>query len=279
MIQKITIYLAILSLNLTYAQEGISDVKASLRGKNILIEYNLNGVRPNEVYTISLFSSADNFNKPLSEITGDYGPQKPGKGKSITWRIMDEIGGYTGDIRFKVVANLIYNPVRIMGPANRVIGQDGLKRFKAGKEMKIEWTGGGTDESITLNLFRGDSGSGISKVIEIGKVVNTPDGNTYDWTIPKKYITPSGEKAKMETGQDYFIQISGSSPYNEPVKSYNYYIKRPSSAVPLLLVAGVVIGGGYYLWSSVLSNPENPDPNPGPGETDEDLPFPPFPNF
>jgi formylglycine-generating enzyme required for sulfatase activity len=97
-------------INTAFAQ-SISNITASQSGKNIAINYALNGIEGITTYEIKLFVSPDGGNTwqgPLTLVTGDVGKgQAAANNKSITWEVLKEPGfvQLKGDnIQFKIKA-------------------------------------------------------------------------------------------------------------------------------------------------------------------------------
>src|SRR5436190_8172860 len=103
----------------------------------IVVHYDLIDSTSNRLYTVRLYSSADNFINPLNKVTGDVGLEvKPGKNKSIVWDAKEELGPqYRGDIELEVkgkayVPFITFNDFK----TGRV--------FKRGKKTTLTWSGG-----------------------------------------------------------------------------------------------------------------------------------------
>lgn len=273
----LTGFLLILIAKTANAQ-SIPIMTAKVNGENVLITYDLVGWVDGEIYEVEVYSSLDDYTKPLENVDGDIGVQRPGYEKLITWEAKKSIGFFTGDITFEIRASLIYSPIRIIGPTNIIRSTGKMQKFKAKDDMKISWTGGGKNESIILNLVQGDSTSGYKQVTEISKVVNEPNQtNVYNWTIPKKVTKEDGSKVKLETGKNYAIQFEGTSEYASIVQSPDYYIKKKSGAAFPMVLLAAALGGGAYYYFVVLSEDTVEQP-PVIDEPNQDLPAPPTPN-
>ncbi|MFN5628570.1 MAG: formylglycine-generating enzyme family protein, partial [Bacteroidota bacterium] len=101
--------------NAAFAQ-SISNITATQSGKNIVVNYTLNGKKGITSYEVKLFVSQDGGNTwqgPLKAVTGDVGKgQTAANSKSITWVVLAEPGfsQLKGDnIQFKIKA--FYNKV------------------------------------------------------------------------------------------------------------------------------------------------------------------------
>ncbi|MFN7691788.1 MAG: formylglycine-generating enzyme family protein, partial [Bacteroidota bacterium] len=92
--------------------QNITNITATQSGKNILVNYTINGKEGITAYEIELYVSPDGgstWQGPLTAVTGDVGnAETAGTGKSITWEVLKEPGfsQLIGDnIQFKIKAN------------------------------------------------------------------------------------------------------------------------------------------------------------------------------
>ncbi len=99
--------------------QNITNITATQNGKNIIVNYNLNGKEGISSYEIKLYVSPDGGNTwqgPLTAVSGAVGKaQTAGTEKSITWEVLNEKGFNKlkgRDIRFKVIAILSKNIIK-----------------------------------------------------------------------------------------------------------------------------------------------------------------------
>ena len=217
------------------AQE-IKDFSYRLIADKIEITYSLTG-QSSDRYDVKLYSSLDDFAKPLSLVTGEVGKDvMPGDNKKVIWDARTELGEFEGDLSIKIRANFI--PFLTFDIENGA-------RFKRAKEQLISWelTEG---ESIKLELYQAGD-----KISDLGTVAA---GTEYNWAIPKD----------LKTGGNYRIKASGSERF---AMSDAFSIKRKIPlilwAVPAVVIGGVVaiIAGGSSGGSGDTGIPDPVGPN------------------
>ena len=80
----LTVYAAATSLH-SQAQ-SLEKVNASFDGDKVIITYNLSNPSPDEKFKVALYSSHDNYARPLSLVTGDVGESvHSGTGNRVVW--------------------------------------------------------------------------------------------------------------------------------------------------------------------------------------------------
>ena len=219
--------------------QNLTDLSAIQQGNEVLVNYHLDAEQ-GKAYTITLYSSADNFARPLQLVTGDIGNKRvlPGIYKTIKWRVLDELKTFDGDISFEIRAV----------PAVPLFSNitSSLAKVKRGKEVTISWAGGLPKEQVVIELLNGD------QAVPLG----TTTANT--GSIP--FAVPSN----MKTG-NYKIRLSQAGELIDG-NSFMVQSKYPiwMKVVPLVVVGGVVAalsGGGGA--------------GPGPNPTKDDFPDPP----
>src|SRR6266850_4032298 len=81
--------------------QSIENVKASFRDGKVTVVYDLTGGKPNQKYSLQLFGSHNNFNSPLTQVSGDVGQNiGSGKEKKIEWNAKLELDEFKGNIAF-----------------------------------------------------------------------------------------------------------------------------------------------------------------------------------
>ena len=219
----------ILFVSTVLAQE-IKNISYAQEGNKVRLEFDLIG-NSSERYFIALYSSIDNYARPLQYVTGDVGKNiQPGK-KVISWDAKKELGNYQGNIRFKLKARFI--------PLLTFTNIDGNTKFKKGKSYTITWRGGPEKGSLHLDLL-----SGTEKVASLATVGNT---GTWTWKVPKKIAKGS---YRIRASADGRTQTS---------ENFKIVPKVPLLAViiPGVAVAGVAVA---ILISHGSGNNDIPDP-------------------
>ena len=94
-----------IQLQVSRAQD-ITHVRASQQGKEVVISYDISGASPADTYSVQLFLGTENgWQGPLKAVNGHVGPNVAGGCcKKIVWMAMNEYLAFSGNYRFKVVA-------------------------------------------------------------------------------------------------------------------------------------------------------------------------------
>lgn len=224
--------------------QGIINQSAQVIDDNDLVEikYTLQGQK-GEVYNVSVYSSHDDFTKPLISVTGDVGSGiEVGGERTILWQPKNELESFKGKISFEIKAELNSAPIVITIPnASNSI-------FKKGKTLDVSWNGGAKQEIFYVQLLK----DGIEKLIIDTVTINTISNNKISWEIP----------GSVRKGDDYQIRITSADRINVYKHSSSFTIKP---RVPLVLkcipIAAGLIAAVIYL----IDNPPPPlEPLPGP---------------
>lgn len=221
--------------------QRVDNVKASISGDIIIVSYDLIA-DTDESFNVNLYSSKDNFEQPLTLVTGDVGVNiKSGKGKRIEWLAKNELLDYKGNLIFEVRAFL---PEPAFDPLEFV--NFDLKEIKSGKSYRLQWEGGKEDEKIDLILFEDGN--------EKYKIATVNNDGRYLWKIPK------GNKSST-----YQIQLRAETGI---VASNSFQIKK---GFPTLLVGGGALLVGGITAAIIILDPFG-------GEEGNELPIAPDPN-
>ncbi len=231
---KKLLYLLVLISNLVFGQ-NFSIRRVEVAGDKVNLYYDLVDTIASRSYTVSVFSSRDNFLTPLQKVTGDLGLEvRPGAHKKIIWNVKEELGAdFEGKVSLEVRGRLYIPFVRL----------DGLnKTFKRLRPTEITWTGGTQQNILNFDLYKGDD-----KITSFPNIANV---GHYTMTIP----------TTVKPGKGYKFKITDSRNKDQIVFSAPFAVTRK---VPLLLKAGPVAlaGAGIYLLTSGKKGPKNiPDP-------------------
>lgn len=221
--------------------QRVDNVKASINGDIIIVSFDLIA-ETDETFNVNLYSSKDNFQQPLTLVTGDVGVNiKAGKGKRIEWLAKNELVDYKGTLIFEVRAFL---PEPAFDPLEFV--NFDLKEIKSGKSYRLQWKGGKENEKIDLMLFEDGN--------EKYKISTVNNDGRYLWKIPK------GNKSST-----YQIQLKGETGI---VASNSFQIKKG--------FPGLLVGGGALLVGGITAAIIILDPFGG--DDGNDLPIAPDPN-
>ncbi|MEP4092503.1 MAG: hypothetical protein ABJM00_08105, partial [Reichenbachiella sp.] len=120
----------------------------SLKGNDVIINYDLLDENLEHKYTLSLYSSQDNFVQPLKMVEGDIGiDQKIGGNKSVVWHAKDELGEqFKGDVSLEVKGRIYIPFVTLDNFAD-------ISSIKRGKDYNVTWTAGRGSNVLTFDVF------------------------------------------------------------------------------------------------------------------------------
>ena len=193
-----------------------------------------------EVYKLELYSSVDQFNRPLNV---DLAPVKVGQSQKATFNGPSIIGNYSGDLQLKFKVTAVEFPVEITSTPSK---------FKSGKNVTISWTDFQDSGWYDVELYKNGS--------LIKSLAGNHRGTSLSTQLPKKMekgayqirVTPSNEKKLYS--EDYPVNVVGGSPL-------------------LLIVGGAAAGAGVFVLTA------GGDSAPGGGGTGggTGLPDPPTP--
>lgn len=207
--------------------QDIEIVKIEIRSEQIFINYAIDDQNPNNEYLVTLYSSADNFSAPLTNITGDVGQEvKPGMRTAI-WNIVDDLGQYEGALSIEVRAIVFIPFIRLQ---NFTEG-----KYKRGKPYDLKWRPGNTNP-IHIELYR--------KGTRLQGELNHPNNGSYTINF----------SSEVKTGTNYQIKLTDSKHPEEFVFTTDFKIKRK---IPILIIALPVAAGLGYLAYSLLSGGVN----------------------
>jgi hypothetical protein len=207
--------------------QSVSNIKAVFLDDKVIITYDLIATDPQQKFDVDLYSSVNNYSRPLINVKGDVGKGLiASRGKRIEFDVLTELGKYDGDITFEVRAGVLVTSIT-SAFANPMEGS----KFKRGKVYQIKWVGI-SESQLELELYK----SGV-KQNTIGKSLN---GKDYGWYIPEN----------TKPGADYQIKlVSGANKNISTSKTFKIGRKIPLGLkiAPILIIGGVaaaLLGGG-----------------------------------
>lgn len=225
----------------TYAQQVTSIGASQIDDQLVRITYDLLEELPGQIFTVYLFSSANNYELPLLYVNGDVGEGiLPGKNKSIDWDISQELVAFDGDLTFEVRALLTFSPLKVSYPTEGSI--------RRGTPQSITWLGSNSSEYVDVELFRDDR--------KVSTIVRTQNDGEYLWNIP----------IDTKPGQGYTVKISSTSSTQFDQGGYfsiNRKIPLFVKFIPLAVAVPVVIllteSGGSSGPRVLPAPPDTPD--------------------
>lgn len=220
----------LLFINLDILGQQIKNAKAKISDDIINITFDLISKNPNDKFSIKIYSSHDNFLKPLNLISGDVGDDiKPGVGKFAVFQAREELGVFSGYIIFELRANVIIS-AQTISPEQLVITDptDGSK-LKKGKNTLIKWSGG-KQENVKMELFQNSN--------LLNPIATTTNLGSYNWTVPTD-LKGSNYSIKLfninDPGRAVF---SGAFKIKGKVPIYVYFIPVVVGGVAVVLLSG-----------------------------------------
>ncbi len=210
--------------------QNITTLPPTQQGNEVVVSYQLDGEK-GKAYTVSMYSSSNNFTSPLRLVDGDVGAKRvlPGANKTIRWRVQDELKKFDGDISFEIRAVLAAPLFSKITPS--------ATKVKRGKEITITWTGGNPRDEMVVELINGD------KHITAGTL---PNNGSLLFSVSKK----------MKTGK-YKIQLSQAGEWT----SADGFAIKPKIPFAFKVLPAVVVGVVIALLPKPVDNkfPEPPD--------------------
>ena len=205
--------------------QNLTKLSASQQGNEVVVNYHLDGEK-GKAYTVALYASHNNFASPLKMVQGDVNEKRLLVGNhAIRWNATDELKNFDADISFEIRA--------VPAPPLFKNIESSSPKVKRGKEVTISWSALHANESVKVELVRGEN------IIPIGASSN----GKLAYTVPKK----------MKTG-DYRIALSSGV---ETVKGGSLVVKPK---FPLLVKVLPVAAAGVVIF--ILSQKDKPAPGP-----------------
>jgi len=247
---RASVLLLILLTSSVHCQE-VENIQVQVKGHLIVVSFDLTSADPSIKYKIDLFSSHDDFQTPLTAVTGDVNEDIiPGSGKQIFWTPREELpGNFNQEIQFKIVSEAMVPPIDI---EPFIITQPlAGSNFKRGKKLELRWTGSNPGNEVKFELFRDGQ-----KVTDLNQIQNQ---GFYTWQIPIKTKVGKGYSIKLTDASD--PRVSGFS------EEFTLKHKLPTvvKLIPILAIGIVVTvmttGGDEKQPAETDSLPEPIDPS------------------
>jgi Ser-Thr-rich glycosyl-phosphatidyl-inositol-anchored membrane family len=202
-----------------------------VKDNQIVIHYDLNDLETHHTYSVSLFTSQNNFTTKMLKVSGDAGYEVAvGKDKQLIWDISGELGPYKGRLTFDVRAHLYV-------PFAKIKGIDEGRVFRRGKSYPIVWTSGDPEGKVNIELYKG------SKLV----LASTDQKNSGLYQLLLPVSTP--------VGKDYKLKFINPADVNEAKFSQPFTVKRKVPTGVKVAVLAVVAGGAIILTGGKSSTP------------------------
>jgi hypothetical protein len=214
----------------TLCAQSFDIIRVEVKGGKIDLHYSLTDTVARS-YTVSLFSSADNFTSPLTKVAGDVGLEvKPGLQRKITWDATTELGAdFNGDVALEVRG-------KVYIPFVRLDGFDDYKKFKRKKAYDITWTGGRGNSVLNFDLYKGDT-----------KVATYPNiANVGHYKLKFENVRP---------GNDYRLKVSDAKNKDDVVYSAPFAVR---AKVPMVIKMLGAAAAGAAITVLIINGKDTP---------------------
>lgn len=209
--------------------QEIQITNIQIKGDDIHVNYNLIDERLDRSYSVRLYTSEDNFIRPVENVTGNVGVDiHVGANKKMIWNAKKELGEeFKSGIKLELKGHLYVPFVQLDGISEGMI----LKRAITND---LVWIGGRGDNILNIELYKGDR-----LVKNFDEFPNTGKASIM---IP----------AKVKPGNGYRYRISDSKNRDEVVYSKKFSLKRKFPLIPKLSLITVLSVAGYFVVNSLI---------------------------
>jgi hypothetical protein len=231
----------LLIISFPSAAQELKIRQVSVKAGDVYIQYELLDDDLSHRYVIGLYTSADDYINPVTEVEGDAGIDLTiGGNKQIIWHASKELGAdYNGKLALEVKGKLYVPFVRLNDFEN-------ISTIKRDRPKQVTWIAGRGSNVLTWDLFN-DKNEVVHTFTNIANV------GEYELTIPKD----------IKPGKGYYLRITDQNNKEDVVKTPPFKIARK---VPLYINAGIAVTAaivGYFVIDSIGSG--SPQGESGPG--------------
>ena len=228
--------LLLLSFTQTYPQEIVIR-KVELNNGKILLHYDLMDDNPDHRYFLQLYSSMDNFAKPLKKVTGDIGIGIPiGNNKVVTWDVSGELNTKHEGTIFLSIKGQVYIPFIIFTHFS-----DHLV-FRRGKSYFLTWSAEKLEGNLNFDLYHGEN--------KIWTLPDVPNTGRMKLVIP----------IRLKPADNFQFRISDSEDDNKLVYTDKFKIIRRIPIGAKIGLSAIVTAAAIILLQPQPTSDEIPDP-------------------
>ncbi len=211
--------------------QNLTITSVVLKGEDIIINYDLRDDDLDHKYTLSLYSSNDNYVQPLKAVDGDIGVDlSVGGNKQVIWHAREELGDrFKGNVALELKGKLYIPFVTLNNFAD-------IKSFKRGKSANITWAAGRGSNVLTFDLYN-------KKDELVHTFTNVANVGEYELEIPKE----------VKPGKGYHFRISDQKNKEDVVITPSFNIKRKVPLYVNLTLGGLAGSTGYLLINNISS--------------------------
>jgi hypothetical protein len=220
----------------THGQE-LDSVVITLENDMVVVRYDFLDGEPGHVYELYLFSSHDNFQKPLQLTTGDIGKGiQIGAGKIIYWNAKQELGNFKGDISLKIKGDIYTPMIRYLNVYDNM-------KLKQGSIFDLQWKSNDKSDKVLLKIQRHG--------VPVTDPLVVDNNGSFSWIIPKD----------VKAGKGYSVQIADTNNLLREETSNTFSIKRKVS-LGYKVIPPILVAGGVAAIFLLKSDPEGEIPEP-----------------
>jgi hypothetical protein len=227
--KKLILLAMVFCIPLIGQSQEIQITNIQIKGDDIHVNYNLIDERLDRSYSVRLYTSEDNFIRPVENVTGNVGVDiHVGANKKMIWNAKKELGEkFKSGIKLEIKGHLYVPFVQLDGISEGMV----LKRATTND---LVWAGGRGDNILNIELYNGD------------RLVKNFD--EFPNTGKASIMIPS----KVSPGTGYRYRISDSKNRDEVVYSGKFSIKRKFPLIPKLSLMTVLSVAGYFIVNSLI---------------------------
>jgi len=217
-----------------------------IKDGDVRVSYSLIDRNIKNRYALYLYSSLDNYEKPLKEVEGEIGLDlKAGNNKKLVWHASQEFGKrFKGDVSLKIKGDL-YSPfMKLNNFAN-------IEKVKRKQPTWITWTADTAISKLTFELYNENREF-------VHKYANVENKGRYELNIP----------GSVRPGEGYYFMIFDQDNENNIIKTPRFQIirKNPNALKVILITAGLLGVGGYFAYEYLLKDSDSNQPDTGFGD-------------
>jgi len=174
--------------------QKVENVVSAFDGQRVVITYDLIHSDSARKFAVQVFSSADDFLRPLAHVTGAVGlAVKPGRALKIIWSVRQELPpDFDKDIRYKIKATLVpltgekvKSTLSKKESTTTVFATETNQLFtltapiacRRGKKYEVHWSGTNPNDPIRFELYDAANAQKI-----IGRAQGSE--NSWQWEVP-----------------------------------------------------------------------------------------------
>lgn len=231
-----------------------SDLKAQnvvihsidIKDGDVKVSYSLIDRNVNNRYALYLYSSLDNYEKPLQKVDGEIGLDlKAGNNKKLVWHASEEFGKrFKGDVSLKIKGDL-YSPFMELNNFGSI------EKITRKQSTWITWAADSTISKLTLELFNKNREF-------VYMYTDIKNEGRYELIIP----------GSIRPGEGYYFMIYDQDNEKNVIKTPKFQIirKNPNAMKIVLITTGILGVGGYFAYEYLLKDSESVQPDTGFGD-------------